>query len=245
MRNAALYLEKTSNHQGVPMLRVFIAVTAVAAMSGCATVVQKPIEMAPAVLSANAGRVGVAVAALPKVDTTFPGAGCLLCLAVASAANSALTDHTRTLPYEDLPELKKQIAAAVSAKGATPVVIEGDFKIADLPAFSGAAEGFAQRDFRPLAAKHSIDRLIYVQLNVVGIWRNYASYVPTGDPFATVKGMAYMVDLKTNALQWYAPIDITKGAAKWDQPPKYPDLTNAYYQAVELTKDAVLKPLQK
>jgi hypothetical protein len=227
------------------MLRVLLAVTAVAAMSGCATFTQKPVEMTPASLSADAGRVGVAMAELPKVDTEFPGAGCLLCLAVASAANSSLTAHARTLPYEDLPELKKLIAAAVKAKGATPVVIDGDLKVADLPAFSGGTEGFAQRDFRALASKYSIDRVIFVQLNVVGIWRNYASYVPTGDPFAAVKGVAYMVDLKTNALQWYAPIDIAKGAVKWDQAPNYPDLTNAYYQAVELTKDAVLKPLQK
>jgi uncharacterized protein YceK len=41
MCNAAPYLEKISNHQGVPMLRVFIAVTAVAAMSGCASIVNE------------------------------------------------------------------------------------------------------------------------------------------------------------------------------------------------------------
>ena len=53
-----------------------------------------------------------------------------------------------------------------------------------------------------------------------------------------------MVNLKTNAYEWYSPIDINKAAAMWDQPPKFPDLTNAYFQAIELGKDAVLKPLQ-
>jgi hypothetical protein len=217
----------------------------VALLQGCATINQKPVALQADAVTSNGGRIGVAMAPLPKVDTQFPGAGCLLCLAVASAANSTMTDYTRTLALEDLPDLKKQAAAALTKKGATPVVIAGDLKFDELPAVSTPTEGFALRDFRGLAAKHSIDRLIYIDLRVIGIWRNYASYIPTGDPFAVAKGVVYMVDLKTNALQWYAPIDVVKGATKWDQPPKFPDLTNAYFQALELAKDAVLKPLQQ
>lgn len=59
-----------------------------------------------------------------------------------------------------------------------------------------------------------------------------------------VKGLAYLVNLKTNDYEWYQPIDVAKGAANWDQPPGYPDLTNAYYQAIELAKDSVLTPLR-
>jgi hypothetical protein len=197
-----------------------------------------------AALSNGGGKVGVAMTPLPKVDTRFPGADCLLCLAVASGMNSALTDHVRTLPYEDLPELKKQAAAAIVRKGGTALVIDEDLKMDALSAFPGDQPNYARKDFRSLRDKHGVDRLMVVQIDVLGVWRNYASYVPTSDPKAVIKGMAYMVNLRTNAYEWYAPIDIAKSGAVWDQPPKYPDVTNAYFQVLELGKDVVLKPLQ-
>lgn len=215
-----------------------------ATLGGCATTPQQALPVSASLLSPTAGRVGVGMTALPKVDTEFPGAGCLLCLAVASATNSALTDHVRKLPYEDLPELKKQVAAALAKKGVGTLVLDEELKLDAFGKFSGEEQNFARLDFRPLREQHNIDRLVVVQLSALGVWRNYSSYVPTSDPRAILKGVAYMVNLRTNALEWYAPIDINKSAVSWDQPPKYPDITNAYFQAIELGKDAVLKPLQ-
>ena len=224
-------------------LAYLAAALALSALGGCASAPQQPISMSAGALS-SAGRVGVVMTALPKVDTEFPGAGCLLCMAVASATNSTLTGHVRTLTHEDLPELKKQAAAAITKKGATAVVIDEELKLDALQNFGGGAQNVATKDFRALREKHNIDRLMVVQVSVLGVWRNYSAYVPTADPKAVLKGAAYMVNLQTTALEWYVPIDVAKSAAVWDQPPKFPDLTNAYFQALEFGKDAVLKPLQ-
>jgi hypothetical protein len=52
-----------------------------------------------------------------------------------------------------------------------------------------------------------------------------------------------VVNLKTNAYEWFMPVNILKSAEqKWDEPPKYPGLTNAYFQALELGRDSFLKP---
>ena len=213
-------------------------------LGGCATAPQLPVPLTSGTLSATAGRVGVVMTALPKIDTEFPGASCLLCLVVASAANSTLTAHVRALPYEDLPDLKKQVAAALAKKGVDALVIDGDFKIDDLQKTTGEGPNLAPRDYRQLRDRYKVDRLIVVNMNVLGVWRNYSAYIPTGDPRATLRGQAFLVNLRTNVLEWYVPIDITRAATVWDQPPKFPDLTNAYFQVIELGKDAVLKPLQ-
>jgi hypothetical protein len=226
------------------VLKLGVAALVVAALGGCATAPQQPLPLSATALTGDGGRVGVAMTALPKIDTAFPGAGCLLCIAVASGVHGKMTDHVRTLPYEDLPDLKKQAAAAITKKGATAVMIDGEFKIDSLENFKSDQPNFARKDFRSLREKHNIDRLMVVDLAALGVWRDYSSYVPTSDPKAIVKGAAYMVNLRTNALEWYAPIEIAKAATTWDQPPKYPDLTNAYFQAIELGKDVVLKPLQ-
>jgi hypothetical protein len=226
------------------VFKLGVAAVMVAVLGGCASAPQHPLPMSANALKSEAGRVGVAMTALPKVDTAFPGAGCLLCIAVASGVHSKMTDHVRTLPYEDLPDLKKQAAAAITKKGAQAVMIGDEFKLDALNDFKSDQPNFARKDFRPLREKHNIDRLLVVDLSVLGVWREYSSYVPTSDPKAVVKGSAYMVNLRTNALEWFAPIEIAKAATTWDQPPKYPDLTNAYFQAIELGKDVVLKPLQ-
>jgi hypothetical protein len=225
--------------------RAATAVLILAAMlGGCATAPQQPLPITASSLTSGAGRVGVAMTVLPKADTSFPGAGCLLCLAVASGMHSAMTDHVRTLPGDDLAELKKQIAAAIAKKGASPVLIDEPIKLDALEKFGGDQPNMARRDFRPLREKHNVERLVVVDVAALGVWRDFASYVPTSDPKAIVRGEAYLVNLRTNALEWYAPIVVAKSAATWDQPPKFPNLTNAYFQAIELGKDAVLKPLQ-
>src|SRR5690242_16983399 len=92
-------------------------------LSGCAAAPQAPV---PLVLSESVpknARIGVASTALPKVNTFFPGASCLLCLAFAEASNGSLTRHTQQLPHEDLPQLKEKIAALLREKGGDVIVV--------------------------------------------------------------------------------------------------------------------------
>jgi hypothetical protein len=217
----------------------------VSALGGCATAPQLPVPMSGSSISSAGGRVGIAMSPLPKVDTEFPGAGCLLCIAVASATNSKLTDHVRTLPASELTDLKRQAAAAVAKKGATAVLFDDDLKVSDFPDFKSDQPNVARKDFRTLREKFNVDRLLVIDVAALGVWRDYSAYVPTSDPKAILKGQAYLVNLRSNALEWFAPLNIVKAAAVWDQPPKYPDLTNAYFQAIELGKDTVLTPLQQ
>ena len=149
-----------------------------------------------------------------------------------------------TLSYEDLPELKNQAGQLIAQRGGQPVVLAEAFKFDGLDDFKTDKPNFARRDFRPLRAKHGVDKLLVVEVQALGVWRNYASYVPTEPPKAVFNALAYMVNLQDNSLEWYQPIAIRKAAETWDQAPKFPELTNAYFQALELGKDAVLKPLQ-
>lgn len=221
-------------------------VLGLAALAGCSTVPpQKPLSLPATALKAEAGQIGVAMSAVPKVDTQFPGAGCLLCLAAASAMNSSLTDHVRTLPPEDVPALKDRAAALIKAKGGAPVVLGSALDVRALPDFKSDALNVARKDFRSLKDKHQVDKLLMIQIDTLGVVRNYSSYVPTSEPKAVFSGTAYLVDLKTNALEWYHPFNITKAAdGNWDESPKFPRMTNAFFQALEQGKDEILRPLE-
>lgn len=226
-------------------LRAFGWVLAASFLTGCATAPQQPVALGTAALSPQGVRVGVAMAPLPKVDTDFPGAGCLLCLAAASMANSGLTAHAKSLPHEDLPRLGDMVAELVRRKGGTAQVIPDPLKVDDLPNFAAQGPNIARKDFSALRARYNIDKLVFVSVTALGFERTYAAYVPTGDPKAMLRGTAFMVDLKSNAYEWYQPLNVLRSSdGAWDEPAKYPGLTNAYYQAIELGKDEVLKPFK-
>lgn len=225
-------------------MRFVMAVALLAAvLGGCATKPQFPVSLADNALGPQLGRVGVAMAPLPKPTTFFPGADCLLCLAAAELNGARLSGHAATLPLEDLPQLKQQVAEKLRKKGLDVLVIDEPLDVDKLPDRSTDGDNIARKDFAAVGMKYKLDRLVVLQVRQLGFQRMYAAYVPTGDPRAIVQGTGFMLDLKTHRYDWYRPVHVTRAAeGGWDEPPKYPGLTNAYFQALELGKDTLVRP---
>jgi hypothetical protein len=227
------------------MMRCFGLVFALLAvfLSGCVSAPQQPVSLVAPATGAGAGRIGIAMTKLPNPDTYFPGASCLLCLAAASMANSSLTSHAKTLPYEDLPKVKTELANLLRQGGVSVIEIDGDFDIETLPDFSTKGPNIARKDFSSLQTKHQVDKLLIIDVGMLGFIRSYQAYVPTSDPKAVLQGIGYMVNLKNNTYDWYKPVSVSKSADQnWDESPKFPGLTNAYFQVLELAKDSFLQP---
>lgn len=212
---------------------------------GCASQPQFPVPLNGNSLTASSGRVGVAMSPIPTTDTAFPGASCLLCVAAASVANSTLTTHAKTLGPEDLPKLRTEVADLLRKQGVNVVEITTDIKQDDLPSFSGnGVPNVAKKDFSKFRAANNIDKLVFIEVKFIGFQRNYSSYVPTGNPNALFTANGYLINLANNTYEWYLPVNLVKGSdGNWDEPPKFPGLTNAYYQSIEIGKDTLLKPL--
>jgi hypothetical protein len=223
-------------------LLAFALVASSLLLGGCASPPQPPLTLSSTALPSPGARIGVAMSPLPKVDTSFPGASCLLCMAAASVANSSLTTHTQTLPSDDVARLKGEVAALLRKKGQNVTVIDEAIKTSDLPKLDGGPNK-SPRDFSALRAKYQVDKLLVIEVGELGITRSYATYIPSGDPQGVVAGTAYLVNLADNSYEWYLPIRQVKSAAgKWDEAPKFPGLSNAYFQAVEGARDAILQP---
>ena len=223
-----------------------VAACAAVLLGACASAPQQSILLAQDTLKAESGRIGVAMSKLPPVETHLPGAGCLLCVAAASMANSSLSEYSKTLSHEDLPQLKNEIAQRLARKGANAIVIADELNVDDLGTFSGEGANVAKKDFSSLRTKYGVDRLLVIDVRTLGFERSYSAYVPTSDPKGVFRGAGYLVNLKSNTYEWYLPVQVLKSADKqWDEAPKYPGLTNAYYQALELGKDQFLKALEQ
>lgn len=231
--------------------RLLAAALALSAfLSGCAGPVQLPVNLSTDYFSAakaKGGRVGVVMSELPKPDTQFPGAFCLLCLAVANGAHSALSKEVQAFSTAELQPLPAELAALLKKQGLDVVLINEPLKVADLPDLAASDPvNKARKNYGTLKAKHQIDRLLVVHVTSLGVWRSYSAYVPTDPPRAVLNGTVSMIDLSTHALEWYLPLAVSRGAdGAWDEPPKFPGLSNAYYQVLETGMDMVKKPLGK
>jgi hypothetical protein len=224
--------------------RLGLTLTAVAIFTGgCASVPQAPVSLSHDAIGSQAGRIGVAMTALPKVDTQFPGASCLLCMGAAALANSSLTSYTQKLSYEDLPKLKQEVANLLRKKNADVTVIDEELNVKALDDFGTKGPNIALKDFSPLKKKYKIDKLVVIDITGLGFIRTYSAYIPTSDPKGLLQGTGYVVNLTNNTYDWYSPVNVTKSADQsWDEPPKFPGLTNAYFQALEIGKDSFLQP---
>jgi hypothetical protein len=227
--------------------RAGLLLASVLILAGCATPPQTPLPLAGDYFKTPPpGRVGVVVSELPRPDTYFPGAYCLLCMATASVANSSLTTHTRTLSTAELKPLSAELTALLRAQGVDAVVIDTPLRMDALPDRSGSGVNQSRKDFAGFRDRHKIDRLLVVDVRSLGFTRPYSAYIPTGEPRATLAGAAFIVNLQTNALEWYEPLDVSRGVeGKWDEGPNFPGLSNAYFQALEASMDQVKKPFIK
>lgn len=229
--------------------RALVAVfAAFAAMLSAGCAVQPPIPMSAGFGAMKEGKVGVAISTLPKVTTSFPGAGpvCLLCMAAAALSNQPVTAHVERLPADDLLVLAPDIAKRLRSKGIDAIAIDAPLDLSTLVSISQPATSTAQRDFRPLRDKHGVDRLVVFEVRSLGVVRNYSNYFPVSEPLGHFDGVGYVVNLKTNMLEWWLPIEVRKAVAgKWDDPPKFPGLTNAYFFAIEEAKDNLTRPFDR
>jgi hypothetical protein len=225
------------------MIRAAILATIFSSLliSGCVSAPPKAVGLAKDYWSQPERKVGVVMTAVPKLDVYLPGAGCLLCMAVAEGANSALSKHIDTLTQEDVPELGKQMVVALKAKGVDAILIEEKLNLDKLPKFSSKDPNAPKKNFSKFRDKYGISQLVVINITMLGMHRSYSGYVATSDPKAVFAGSAYIVDLATNSHSAYKTIEIYRSVSdKWDEPPSFPALTNAYYQALEVGKETVI-----
>lgn len=221
-------------------MKQLIVVLFAMALTACGSTPQSQVALDSNFYQSNQGVVGVYFDKLPEVDTWLPGADCLLCYAAAAAMNARLSSHFQSLDAVELEQLKDELLNELREKGMEVKSIQAPIKFSDLKSFKTKELNFAKKDHRPLKEKLGVDHLIVIDFNVVGAVRYYSGYVPNGPPTGKVSGLVYMVDLATNQYQQYNGISVSIAAqGEWDEPPTFPGLTNAYYQAIEQSKDRV------
>lgn len=225
-------------------LRTAILTVCMLSLVGCASIPpQQPVAFNKNPAQAEE-TIAVSISDVPDVQITYPGASCLLCLGVAAVANTGISTEVKKLNSDDLQPLGSELIEVLENSGHAVKVLDDKFSLKKLKKFESTEINAARKDYRPLKNQLQASHLLVVDLDYVGIKRDYASYVPTSEPYAIVQGLAYIINLTTNIYEWYLPIQQRHSPGQeWKNPPSYPALINAYYQAIETTREQVLSAL--
>ncbi|ACJ30845.1 Conserved hypothetical protein [Shewanella piezotolerans WP3] len=217
---------------------IFVVLTSMI-LGGCAAKIQPIVPLDANALKKTEAKVGVITSSIPLPETTITGASCLLCYAVASAANSSLDEHLKTIPVDDIKNLKSELTQILLDTGVDAVALQGNIDVTKLKKNKSKAPNVATRDYSSYKSK-GINYLLVVDVTQVGAYRNYSSYVPTMDPVATFTGKAYIIDLENNKYVLYKPFNNRKASElEWDEPPLFPGLTNSLYEVIATGKEAI------
>ncbi len=212
-------------------------------VAGCASVPQQTSVNLNLDLIPKEQKIGLYVSPVSKITTSFPGAGCLLCLGAAAIANSSLTKQVETFQAEELAKTQSTIAQQLKAKGYEVVVINNLIPEKKLAKIKPVAGSTIAKNYSAYKTQYGVDQLLVVHFSTVGVVRQYSAYVPNGAPQATIAAQFYMIDVEHNAYSLYAPINVVKSAdGEWDAPPTFPAMTNAFYQSEEEAVDLLRKP---
>ena len=234
------------NSEKCSTLKLAVTVMALVILSGCSSRMIAPVPMNNSMWAEKEPQIAVAMTTVPASEMVYPGADCLLCLGAAAAMNSSLSSHSETFDLTDIKNLKAELVQELSQSGKNVVMIDEPIKIKDLEDNKSELPNSSIKDYSTIGLGDNISHLLLVDLDFVGIRRNYASYVPTSDPFANIKGRAFLLDLSDNTFKWYLPFDVNQFTeGEWDEPDQnFPGLTNSYYQAIEVVKGQIKTPLK-
>ncbi|WP_138410081.1 hypothetical protein [Stutzerimonas nosocomialis] len=224
------------------LFRLFVLLMAAAWLTGCASP-QLPIALEETLWNERDKTIGVAIVELPKPSVQLVGNQGLLDLAINTGLAAGLRAKVETWELASFETIPQQLVDDLTQRGyqakALPPVKLENFKE------SSAKLGYAKRDFTPLREQQQVDKLILVSMTVAGTMRSYYSIVPTSEPMSQVSGLTQVIDLADNRLAFYQAFAATRAAdGEWDEGPDYPNLTNAFYQALDESEQRVLAPFR-
>lgn len=214
-------------------------------ISACATYSpQIPVEYIQTESSDKSLTISTKIA--EKVQMSYPGAGCLLCLGAAAIANGGIAARAKELTNEDLVSLPTEVAAAMEKQGYTTTILDRPVDISKLSKVKFEKNSDARRNFKPLKEKLKASHLLLIDIDYSGFKRDYRNYFPLSEPYAHVTGKAYLVNLETNQYEWYLPIEERNSVgSEWKEGPEYPGLTNSFYQSIATVKDKILSSFER
>jgi hypothetical protein len=209
-------------------------------LPGCAGA-PKNIDLPASYWDTPHGKIGLAMVTYPEATASREGPQGLLDLALNAYFSKHATAATRSANPEPFrEEIFRRLTAGLSARGGEVVPIEGRVDLESLRMVKHGALEFPY-DLTAIAERYGVAQIIFISVESYGTMRPYYGFLPVGDPLVFFRVGARMVNVRDHAILWRAAMEEDEGYApilgEWDQPPDYPNLSQAMIRAVITATD--------
>jgi len=216
----------------------------VVALAGCGGSKQYRVKAQDEIWTEKEDVIGVVLTAPDKFGFYAEGTATNLDITIINGLMRKLRAHLASLDTAEVFALDKRAQEKLKEHDLRVVRHEGKIDFDDLKNFTPPDKEveYSLTDLRPLKEEYGYDKILLINFTdyKFGISRPYDGFTATGDPYASLVGIAQIVDLESNRLLWYYVFDISKFVeGDWDQPPEYPGLTQAIYDAVAELRSAI------
>lgn len=182
-------------------------------------------------------KIGVVMAKIPRACPHTPSSQGLLDMAINNAAASTLDKYLSQIEITTFTPVTEEFVGELQKRGINAVKIDEIFDKTEKPKEVSYTEYVKES-----AERFGVDKLIVLSVDMVGTSRLYYGFVPLSNPEGFCLAEGVMVDAKTTSPKtvWHSDMQWKDGCVptmqKWDQPPDYPNLTEAILKAVENAK---------
>ncbi|CAD5108595.1 hypothetical protein [Zestomonas carbonaria] len=225
----------------LPLIALFGALLG---LTGCATP-QPPVPLDQAFWTEKQDRIGVAYNDIPKPTVAMVGQQGLLDIAINQGLASGLRSKVETWDAQALERIPVEITGTLKEQGYQAVQLPKPLHLEALGEAKEKKLGYFAVDASPLKQRYQVDKLVLLSFSNAGTERSYYGMIPTSDPVSRIVVSTYVVDLDDNRLLYYKPIVVSRTAeGEWDESPEFPNLTNAFYQALDATHQELVAPFR-
>ena len=230
-------------------MSVFIVLFAMF-LTGCVSM-PEPVQLSENFYTETSRTIGVAIENQQEPSFSIMGQVGLLDYAIISAATSDLDNHTKTLATDDFLTVGDDLVVSLKNSGQQAQLLEWkpvEAKALKKTGKKGQKGGtqFAEYNYAYVKNTANVDYLLLVKSTTKGFTRSYYGFVPTSDPAANFAVHGELIDLNTHQVLWRQTFSVNDAAqGEWDEPPTYPNLTNAYFSCLERAKTWLLAEFQR
>ena len=144
--------------------KIFFVSFLVLASVACTTVPQSPVNFSQ-INVGNEASITVVMSDIPDPGMAYPGAGCLLCLGVAAAANSDLSKYSKTLPTDDFLSFGEDAHNVLLERGIDVELSENIFVNKDLSKSTSKEMNVAAKNHSILKDTFDTTHLLVIRLD--------------------------------------------------------------------------------
>lgn len=184
----------------------------------------------------------VSIAKNPSVDLYKGGSQGLIDIAISSMATNTFSQYLQHYNLADFNSIKLDFIHDLQKHHIEARAYNDAIDIKKLSKVKMDSTNYATKDYRPFSIKVKSNQLLLINIDLVGAERQYYAMIPLGPPVALCSAKGQLIDLKNNKLLWrFSTAQTVKVDGEWDQPPYYPNFTNALKKSIYQAKQELIK----